>query len=202
MSSWSDQQKWWMDIAKSAILFAMASGVAYLLTDRLHEEQAEASFLRNSNFEGRVSALREFETSSVQYIGAGHNAFIDLYQWQVCAQQTQNMNIFLGSANISRQVAMAKVLRNFKDVPGVAPRIVAFGVASDKFWKVFDLIWDRRLDACGDPTRSDPNRPSPNPVWREASEARAQHEQALKSLREAQEAVSLAAEPALTLQIQ
>lgn len=197
MSAWSDRKKWWMDLLRSLLAFGATAVLAYFLTDRLRESRDEDVFLRRSHFEERSSALRDFGDRSIEYIGAGHLAFIDLYQWDECSPSTENMRTFMGSANIGREVAMAKLLRMFRDVKGLQEKIDAFGKASKAYWEVFDPIWDRRLDACLQPRKTEPDPERRRSIWSDAEKARDVHEQQLQALREAQDAVFRIAEPAL-----
>lgn len=65
--AWSDWQKWWMDLAKSAITFSVAATVSLLVIDKIQQERAEKrahiKVKEDALLATRLKALEEFRVA-------------------------------------------------------------------------------------------------------------------------------------------
>ena len=74
---WSDRKKWWLDITKSLIVFAIVAVVTAIVIDT-YSDIVDARKSKDSLMVGRVSAAAEgLEKATSLYFSAAHDAYSD-----------------------------------------------------------------------------------------------------------------------------
>src|SRR4051794_28865262 len=95
--AWTEMQKWWMDLAKSAITFTVGLIVTLTVVYGIQRKRDEQQKRRDALFALRLAAIDAFQKACVNYELAAVAAYTDLYQW-TGKTKTENMQRYEGSA--------------------------------------------------------------------------------------------------------
>lgn len=68
-AAWTDQKKWYMDLAKSFIQLSIGAFLTVFILNSLDDSRQEKRFVRQSIFEKRAQTLKDFRISSQNYHG-------------------------------------------------------------------------------------------------------------------------------------
>lgn len=74
MSEWSDSKKWWADLLKSIVAFAVVAFLTFTFLNKLEDARQKANFKWQANYGIKVQVLRSFEQESKKYMLVGYDA--------------------------------------------------------------------------------------------------------------------------------
>lgn len=144
IADWTPQKKWWMDLLKSFLSFALVAVASVLVLDRYAAGQAKLRMQADSAFQIRVDALREFRRATLTYEADARSAFIELYQW-VGKQKTATMIRYEQDSYKGWKAAVEESLRTEDDVQ-LRETLHGFQAAIQSRHFLYDSLVDERLD--------------------------------------------------------
>lgn len=144
-NEWSDLKKWYMDLLKSVIIFAVITLAAILFLNKLEDKR---EFIRNKEsalLTLRQQTIPDFVTASVNYETAVYVAYADLYQWKGIVPtdamrdlETKYYPAYLSSAEI--------IKASFPKHKNIIKALDQYMMQIEATFRIYDSVRDVRLD--------------------------------------------------------
>jgi hypothetical protein len=77
-TQWTDPKKWWMDLLKSVVTFAVGVVLTLLIVNRLDESRLERRFQSQLGHNLKVQAADAFRLATLEYSDAAQDAYFEM----------------------------------------------------------------------------------------------------------------------------
>lgn len=139
-NEWSPAKKWWMDLLKSCITFALAVLASIFLLNSIDDSRSKALFKSQKIFEYKLSALKNFEIDSLEYAQGGEKALLLLLEKELDKDNALNLFKYSTPEAISVRVSIKNLRDAYGDNSTMITLIDDYEVFLEEIERLFEAV--------------------------------------------------------------